>query len=430
MRRACIAPLAIAVLAACPGARHARDPAADPSTLEIGRDATSLRGVAADRDVTFVAVASGTASTIEARRGATLLWSAKLGGTAGPIARQAPLVFATLAGTGTLADQHVRGEPAAMVVALEQATGAPRWKTAIESSEWAQVTTISGTARGAIIGGAFSGTLRIGSSVVSSAGKSDGFVARLGQNGQPEWLIRVGGPHADSVQGVSERNGRYAIAGTFAAGAELGGVPLLAFDERAPYADGFVATLDERTGARLWAATFGGKLDDSVAGVVIDEAENVVVAANARDTMHVGGLDLVAHGDADGLVAWWTKAGALSHAILIGGPDFDGLRAISTTGDRVLVAGFFSGALELGNRTMKAGGGDDAFIAALDTHGAVVESWQVGGSGREEITTLVGIPGGFLAGIAHTAAASIGGSDLPAPKDPMSGAAIVVRPVR
>ena len=430
MRRACIAPLAIAVLAACPGARHAREPAADPSTLEIGRDATSLRGVAADRDVTFVALASGAASTIEARRGATLLWSAKLGGIAGPIAQQAPLLFATLAGTGTLAAQPVRGEPAAMVVALEQATGAPQWTTAIESSEWAQVGTIIGTPRGALVGGAFSGTLRIGNSVVSSAGKSDGFVVRLGQTGQPEWLIRVGGPHADSVQGISTRNGHLAIAGTFAAGAELGGVPLPAFDERVPYADGFVATLDDRTGARLWAATFGGKLDDSVAGVVIDEAENIVVAGNARDTVHVGGIDLVAHGDADGLVAWWTKAGMASRAILIGGADFDGLRAISATGDRVVVAGFFSGELPLGKRTLKAGGGDDAFIAALDTHGEVVESWQVGGSGREEITTLAGLPGGFLAGIAHTAAASIGGTDLPAPKDPMSGAAIVVRPVR
>ncbi len=420
----------MAVLAACPGARHARDPAADPSTLEIGRDATSLRGLAADRELTFVALASGTTSTIEARRGSSVVWSAKLGGIAGPIAQQAPLLFASLAGTGTLAGQPVRGEPAAMVVALDQSTGASPWTTAIESSEWAQVTTVTGTARGALLGGAFSGTLRIGNAVVSSAGKSDGFVVRLGLTGEPEWLIRVGGPHADSVQGISARNGRLAIAGTFAAGAELEGIPLPAFDERAPYADGFVALLDERTGTRLWAATFGGKLDDSVAGVVIDDAENIVVAANARDTVHVGGIDLVAHGDADGLVAWWTKAGVASHAMLVGGPDFDGLRAISATGDRILVAGFFSGALQLGRRTLTAGGGDDAFIVALDTHGAVTESWQIGGSGREEVATLTGIPGGFLAGIAHTAAASIGGADLPAPKDPMSGAAIVVRPVR
>lgn len=430
MGRACIAPLAIVVLAACPGARHARDPAADPSTLEIGRDATSLRGLAADRDLTFAALASGTVSTVEARRGAAIVWTAKLGGIAGPVAQQFPLVVATLSGTGTLADSPVRGEPAAMVVALDQATGAPRWKAPIESSEWVQIASITGAERGVIVGGAFSGTLRIGGLVVSSAGKSDGFVARLEMTGQPRWLIRVGGPHADSVQGIATRGNHVAIAGTFGAGAELAGVPLQAFDERAPYADGFVAVLEDQSGARVWAASFGGKLDDSVVGVAIDAANNIVVAGNARDTMHVGGLDLVTQGDADGLIAWWTLAGAATHAQLVGGPDFDGLRAISATGDRILVAGFFSGSVTLGDRTLTAGGGDDAFIAALDTHGAVTQSWQIGGPGREEVTSLAGIPGGFLAGVAHTAATSISGSEVPAPKDPMGGAVIVVRPVR
>lgn len=426
MIRACVAPFAIAVLAGCPGARHPRDPAAQASTLEIGRDATSLRGVTAAGEVRFVALASRAASTIEARRGAQVLWSTSLGGIAGPLASRADTVLATLSGTGTLADQAVRGEPAAMVVALDAATGAPRWKLAIEASEWAQITTVHGS----LVAGAFSGTLRIGSTVVSSAGKSDGFVARLGATGQPEWLVRLGGPHADSVQGADERDGRVAIAGTFAAGAELQGVPLPAFDERAPYADGFVAELDAASGARVWSAAFGGKLDDSVAGVAIDERGAVVVAANARDTVHVGGIDLVAHGDADGLVAWWSKAGAPQHAVLVGGPDFDGLRAIAASGDRVIVAGFFSGSLPLGKRTLTAGGGDDAFLAALDAGGAITESWQVGGPGREEVTALAAIPGGFLAGVAHTAAASIGEADLPAPKDPFGGAAIIVRSVR
>lgn len=430
MSRACVAPLAIAVLAGCPGARHARDPAADPSTVEIGRDGSSLRGVAADGELRFAALAAGTTSTIEARRGATVLWSAKLGGIAGPLAPHASLLLAALSGTGTLAGEAVRGEPAAMVVALDRATGAERWKRPVESSEWAQVIAMHGSETGAVIAGAFSGTLRIGASVVSSAGKSDGFVALLDPTGQPVWLVRTGGPHADSVQGVDARGGRIAIAGTFAAGAEIQGTPLPAFDERAPSGDGFVAVLDERTGARQWAAAFGGKLDDSVAGVAIDAADNVVVAANARDTIHVGGIDLVAQGDADGLVAWWTKAGVAKQAILLGGADFDGLRAISASGDRVVVAGFFSGTISLGKRTLSAGGGDDAFLAALDPSGAITQSWQVGGPGREEITALAGVPGGFIAGVAHTAAASIAGSDLPAPKDPMTGAALVVRPVR
>ena len=429
-----IAALAIASLTGCPSPRHPQDRSADPSTLEIGRDATSIRGVTGDGAIAFVARAAalGT-SAIEARRGATLVWAAKVGGTAGPLALGASTVFAALAGTGTMVGATsptaaLRGEPAAVVDALDAASGAIRWRTAFESSEWAQVSSLAGLPDGVIVGGTFVGTLRVGASVVSSAGKSDGFVARLDASGKVGWLVRVGGLGADAVQGVAARDGRIAIAGTFTAGAELHGTPLLAFDEKSPFGDAFVAELDAR-GGRTWSASFGGKLDDSVAGVAIDASGRVAVAANARDTMHVAGADLVAQGDADGLVGWWTRDGTATHAVLIGGTDFDGLRAITSVGDRIVVAGFFSGALTLGDRMLHAGGGDDAFVVALDDHGAVLESWQVGGPGREEITALAAIPGGFLAAVAHTAAADVAGAALPSPKDPMSGAALVVRAV-
>jgi hypothetical protein len=280
-----------------------------------------------------------------------------------------------------------------------------------------------------IAGGAFSGTLRIGDKIVSSAGKSDGFVARLDAAGTPLWVVRAGGLNADAVQGVAVSGARIAVAGTFASGAELQGVLLPAFDERTPFADGFVAELDA-DGRRKWAASFGGKRDDAVAGVAIDASGRVAVAGTVRETAHVGGADLVAQGDADGVIAWWSPGGASSHAVLIGGADFDGLRGITAVGDRIVVAGFFSGQLRLGDRVLAAGGGDDSFIAAFDEHGASVDGWQIGGAGREEITAIAAVPGGFVAGVAHTAAADLAGAALPAPKDPMAGAAVIVRPVR
>ncbi|HEU4729171.1 MAG TPA: hypothetical protein VFT22_14810, partial [Kofleriaceae bacterium] len=86
--------------------------------------------------------------------------------------------------------------------------------------------------------------------------------------------------------------------------------------------------------------------------------------------------------------------------------------------------------LQLGDRALTAAGGDDAFLAELDAGGRVVAAWPVTGEGREEITALADLPGGFVAGVAHTAAATAAGEPLPAPRDPMSGAAILVRPVR
>ena len=417
----------------------------------MGRPGETLRGVAGDLERTFAAFTSspsgaettntrgttsgvalkigapapagGATTTIEARRGNSIAWHVELDGTGGPLARTHDVLAVVLGAVPGL-----RGEPGAIVLGLDAATGAPRWRTAIDSTEWSVITCLAPTMDGVVVGGTFSGTLRAQSSVVSSAGGSDGFVARLSSDGDVLWLLRVGGAGADSVQGVAAQHDRIALAGTVSAGADLLGQALPAFDEHSPFADGFVAELDLR-GARRWAATFGGKSDDSVAGVAIDASGRVAVAANARGAVHVGNSELMSQGTSDGMVIWWQPGGERGPTILLGGIDFDGLRAIAAVGDRMVVGGFFSGSMRLGDRVVIAGGGDDAFLAALDDVGHTVAGWQVGGEGREEIAALVAIPEGFLAGVTHTARASLDGVALPAPADPMTGAALVIRGV-
>lgn len=415
--------------AGCPGPERPRVPPAAPMTVVIGRDEASLRGVAADGAHVYAALTKDTTTTIEAHRGSTRAWARDVGGTGGPIAVGGGQVFAALAGTDTVAGGGIRGEPGAAIIALDTKTGTVAWRLALDAGEWVSISAIAAAPDGAIVGGTFSGSLRARDRVVASGGKSDGFVAKVIATGQVAWLVRMGAGGADAIQGVATSGSRIAIAGTFTAGADLLGTPLPPFDERSPYPDCFVAELDAN-GARRWSAAFGGKDAESVAGVAIDAAGDVVVAANVRGELHVGGSDLVASGPADGVVARWTRDGTAGHAVLVGGPDFDGLRAVTAVGDRIVVGGFFSGEMRLGDRTITASGGDDAFLAEYDRSGAVIDQWPASGQGREEITALSSLPGGFVAGVAYTAAANIAGNDLAAPADPMSGAVIVVRPVR
>ena len=366
----------------------------------------------------FAARGNTDASELEARKAGTdtIAWHVTLPGSAGPLAIGADVLVATLSVTGTVAGAAIgapvaiHGEPGALV-------GAPA------------------TGAGFVVGGTFSGTLRVGDTalsanartVVSSAGRNDGFVAELTTSGAVRWLVRVGGSGADSVQGVAARGDRVAIAGVFTAGAELLGEPLVAFDEKLPFADGFVAELDA-SGARRWQQTFGGKLDDAVAGIAIDSKNRVIVAATVRDSIRIGGRDLGTRGPADGLVAWFSPAGDLGSTTIIGGSEFDGLRAIAAIDDRVVVAGFFSGALALGKRALDASGGADSFLVDVNSAGELETSWHAAGPGREEITSLSSVPGGFVVGIAHTAALNFEEVLLPAPVDPASGAALVGRP--
>src|SRR5262245_36557903 len=93
-------------IAGCPAPQHPR-PIATALTLEIGRDGASLRGVAGDGEMTFVAMAGGrdndagprtgdapSGTVIEARRGSTVVWRTPIGGGGGLLARTKDIVVA------------------------------------------------------------------------------------------------------------------------------------------------------------------------------------------------------------------------------------------------------------------------------------------------------------------------------------------------
>jgi outer membrane protein assembly factor BamB len=447
-----LAPAALVVgvlFVGCRGADRPHPGTAGSFATEIGKAGQSLRGVAGDGASVFAARGDASSSELEARKAGTdaIMWHVTLPGSAGPLASGSGLLIATLLASGTIVGPAIgapvllHGEPSALVVAVDPATGAPRWRVPFDAAEFVVITSIApiegvpAAGAGFVVGGTFSGTLRVGDTalsanartVVSSAGRNDGFVAELTTTGAVRWLVRVGGSGADSVQGVAARGDRVAIAGVFTAGAELLGEPLAAFDEKLPFADGFVAELDA-SGTRRWQQTFGGKLDDAVAGVAIDSKNRVIVAATVRDSIRLGGRDLGTRGPADGLVAWFSPAGEPGSTTIIGGSEFDGLRAIATVDDRVVVAGFFSGTLALGKRSLTASGGADSFLVDVNAAGELETSWHAAGPGREEITSLSAVPGGFVAGIAHTSALKFEEANVPAPQDPSSGATLVGRP--
>ncbi len=420
------------VSVACPGSKNPSTPVGS-ATLDVGRDGHSLRGVAGDVGSVYTALTTFETypqSIIEARRDAdrgSATWTVPLDGAAGPLVRSGEILAVALGGTERAGGLELRGSPGAVLVGLAANAGVIAWKLAIDSSEWSLISSLAPIEGGVLVGGSFSGTLRAADKIVSSAGKLDGFVARVDFKGSVVWLLRVGGANADAVTGVAAAGDRIAITGTFATGAELQGEPLVATDDKSPSTDVFVAELDGK-GVRKWSASFGGPRDDSAAGVAIDGRGRLAVAATVRDHLKVDVVDHLVRGPSDGLLAYFDAKGSPGPAIPLGGEALDGLTAITAVGDRIVVGGFYAGTLKIGTHTITANG-DDAFLAAFD--GATVTSvWEVAGAGREEIAALSSVPGGFIAGIGHTAGAKFDGQTLAPPKDPASGAGVIVRGVR
>jgi len=391
---------------------------------------------------TAIPDAGGDTATIVGFDHERVAWSRSLLGSPGPIDAAGANVVTAMGATGSIQldgkPLAIRGTPGAVAIALDAKTGVTKWAVGLGATSWAQVSSIAGLDGGDVaIGGSFEGTLRVGGSVVTSGGAADGFVARLGPAGEVRFLVRVGGEGADGVAGVAASGDKVAVAGTFTGNIDFKGVPLDAQKPELPFADGFVAMLDA-SGTVAWARAFGSPQPEQVAGVAVTRGGTIAVAGTVRDVAYVGASaasitaggveDWSGHGIADALVAMWGPSGEPVGSALLGGPDYDGARAIAARDDEILVGGWFSGAADFASKTFHAGGGDDAFVAVFDDHAHELRASILAGDGREDISALAASPAGYAAGLAFTTSATFDNTTLASPADPAGGCAVVFRP--
>ena len=323
--------------------------------------------------------------------------------------------------------------------ALDAATGAARGERGSTATRVGRRRPRSAAAPdgGCIVGGTFSGTARRGArgapKIVSAASRSDGFVARLDRRRRRSRGSCASAGWAPTRCQASRRRGeRVAVAGTFTAGAELGGVelPRVRRDVAARRRRSSRSSTSRPARAR-GRTTFGGKADDAVAGVAIDATGRVSRSPRPRATPCTSA-------DAGPRRA---RRGRRARRVVVGptarrrrrrssaAPTSTACAAIVAVGDRAVVAGFFSGAMTLGAQRLVAGGGDDAFVAEIDASGVIAHALgRSPAPGREERRRARGAARRVRRSASRTPRrATIDGVAVPAPADPLAGAAIAVR---
>jgi hypothetical protein len=114
-------------------------------------------------------------------------------------------------------------------------------------------------------------------------------------------------------------NGGIAMAGSVWGTIDLGGGPLVPLlDDHAPGAL-FVAQFDAR-GAHLWSATFGGRQGVEPSGLAFDPQGDVVVAGRFSGLIDLGGMLFGSHGQIDALLARLAPTGAPLWGLSVGDP--------------------------------------------------------------------------------------------------------------
>lgn len=175
----------------------------------------------------------------------------------------------------------------------------------------------SDAAGNSYVTGYFGSTLTFAGGVsVSSSGLSDIFLLKANSAGQVLWAVKAGGTSDERGTSVSVDNaGNVYITGYFQGTTNFSGTPITSVGLQ----DIFVAKYNS-AGALQWVRRAGGTGADLGSGIAADNAGNVVVTGEFKNTADFGAINLTA-GGSDAFVAKYDATGAVVWAKNGAGPD-------------------------------------------------------------------------------------------------------------
>jgi uncharacterized protein (AIM24 family) len=231
-----------------------------------------------------------------------------------------------------------------MLVAKYDAGGRLLWHTLVSDADSIHVTTLATTTGGIWIGGSFTRTVDLGEIQLTSAGRSDAFIAMIDSNGAFRRAARAGGTSTDECEKMAvDRNGEIVIAGQFRGTASFGDQALTATGG----ANFFLARY-RADGTVAWAHADGGPAFTPAQTftpmpilMTLDADGNIYLAISYLGSIAINGNTIQSASEADALILKYRPDGSGAWIAAVSG-DFlqlvEGL-AVDTDGS-VYIAGF------------------------------------------------------------------------------------------
>jgi hypothetical protein len=282
------------------------------------------------------------------------------------------------------------------------------WGIAITGSGGEEVSDVDADSAGNLyLTGGFSAPASFGGFFESPMGTMDVLVAKVSPIGVVEWFKRFGGTGIDDGALVVADDQGVVVTGTFAGSVDFGSGIRTAVGNK----EMFVMRLNPQ-GQLMWVATGGGASTDEVTGLAIDASGNVYTAGRFYGTGNFGGAPLTPLGTADVWVAKYTSNGTHTWSVRMGGTASEDVGGLALVDTDIVVAGRFSGQMDLGGGTLTATGNtNDVFIARLrGSDGGHVWSQRQGGSGTESANFVSLSQGDLVVTGSYSAVATFGTS--------------------
>ncbi|MCG8425547.1 MAG: hypothetical protein MJE77_47315 [Proteobacteria bacterium] len=303
-----------------------------------------------------------------------------------------------------LAGRQLSGDarPGAILVAFDGDGRATRVEP-FRASRRARINALDYASDGSLaVAGAFTGTIRIGDRVLTSAGATDIFVARFTAQGDLAWAARAGGPRADMANDIAASGDLLVVVGSFSSQADFGQQSVTASrpaHRYRPSQDGFVAAFGAEQGRVRWITPFGG--GSSAAAMAVDILATsrqgvpgevqILCAGHFDHRVRMGANVLTAVGSSDGFAAGLDADGQPRWAVHIGGPGSEHATALAAMAGRIAIAGMFEDKVSIQTVGQAAGdslesrGKHDVFAIEIDSAGQVISARSLGGPGHDAV---------------------------------------------
>lgn len=235
-----------------------------------------------------------------------------------------------------------------------------------------------------IVVGHFSNTITVGTTMLTSAGGMDIFVAKLSAlDGSVLWIKRFGGSgFDDAVAAALDSSNNIYIAGSFVGTPDFGGGPL----SNAGSTDGFAMKLDS-SGTYQWAKPLGGPSADGTTSISVSSM--VAVVGTYQTSMTVNGTTLTNAGTSQGYLVEFGLDGSAGFVKGFPGSGYSNpVSVVIDSGGNIVIAGSISGSADFGSGTAQTSSMGDAFLAKYTSSGAYLLSKVLGSSSNDQASAV------------------------------------------
>ena len=237
-------------------------------------------------------------------------------------------------------------------------------------SQWAPGVGVDASGNVYVSGG-FRDTTSFGEAgSITSQGDYDIFLAKLNSSGTFQWATSVGDTGDDNA-GWMQSLAVDSAGNSYVTGQIQGTVSIAGTTLTSAGAiDAFVGKVNS-AGVWQWAKSGGSSGSDNVYGVALDSSNNVYISGRITANATFGGISVTHLGGDDGYVAKLNSSGVFQWAKNFGGSSHESpaAMAVDVTGSPILVGWYASTDFQVGGVSKSFGGDWDGFVAKWNTNG-------------------------------------------------------------